>query len=364
MFERLEKSMHWLTYWYVRGWEVLGVWKNVNEMGNNLHLSSLPMRGNEKNLIKTVHATETHSLLVVSVVEDYENTQSLFGMDPIRPEEWEKICNVNGNEVKIEHVQIRMKDFNNGEDLNIASAVEAVIKIQEYREKHGSVLVHCKAGRTRSAMLVACVLAIYDVGMREENVSKSPAQLIDITIKLMQKDRPQVKVNKKGQETAVKIVNMVKCLLRGEAKLDEPLKTKVDRSAIDKNVKDTVMELDSYKRLLEYKSHAIDKTGTIFSKLKPVMRVGHIDKFSKSLAEKNDAEWLRDLLCETGSIKDFLDAKPYAYVVKNGDTTKDEQERKEIIESLKTEVEQFFCMNLKCSSEELETLVKSKQPQP
>lgn len=348
-----EKSLHVMSYLMVRSGEKLGLWNDVDKIAENLYLSSLPMRGNEENLIKKVGASDNGSMLVVSAVDRYENNETLLFMDPVRPEEWKKTFNVDQKNVAVDQVQCEIKDFTGGEKIDVPSAAEIVIKIQKFRDANKSVLVHCKAGRTRSAMFVACVLAVYDFGQLPENATKSPEELIDFAVDFILSKRPQIKVHHDVKLTAIKIVNMVKNILRGEEKLEEPLRTKIDRLAINPLVKDTLKEVESYQKLRQYRDNAIIKTGALFSKVKPVKRAEHIDKFMGSVesVDKNDGSWLTHLMCQTGPIKEFLDADPYTYFV--GDRDEDKRERARLILHLKQDVEEFICKNLHCSLEEL-----------
>lgn len=349
-----EKSLHVISYLMVRSGEKLGLWNDVDRIAENLYLSSLPMRGNEENLIKKVGASDNGSMLVVSAVDKYENNETLLFMDPVRPEEWKKTFNVDQKNVAVDQVQCEIKDFTGGERIDISAAAEIVRKIQKFRTEKKSVLVHCKAGRTRSAMFVACVLAVYDLGQLPENATKSPEELIDMAVDFILSKRPQIKVHSDVKQTAVKIINMVKNILRGEEKLEEPLRTKLDRLAINPLVKDTIKEVESYLKLRQYRDNAIIKTGALFSKVKPVKRAEHIDKFMGSVEsanDKNDGSWLTHLMCQTGPIKEFLDADPYTYFV--GNTEEDKRERARLVAQLKLDVEEFICKNLHCSVDEL-----------
>jgi hypothetical protein len=353
MWSYYDRFRHVTTYWLVRAEEKLGLYNKEDKIADYLYLSSLPMRGDEENLIKKVGASNSGSLLVVSAVEKYENHETMFWMDPVRPIEWKKTFKVDDSEVKVDHIQLVMKDFEDGKEINIQSAAEIVLAIQQFRNEKKSVLVHCKAGRTRSAMLVACVLALYDLGQLPENATKSSEALIDLAVKFIHKYRPQINVPENVQLTAIKIVNMVKNILRGEEKLEEPLRTKIDRLAINPLVKDTLKEVESYLKLRQYRDNAIIKTGALFSKVKPVKRAEHIDKFMGSVEsfDKHDGSWLTHLMCKTGPIREFLDADPYTYFA--GDRDEDKRERARLIAKLKEDVEKFICKNLECSLEQL-----------
>lgn len=345
----LERFVHWVSYEWVRGWEKIGFWHNIDKISDSLFLSSLPMRGNEEHLIKDVGAVDSHSMLVVSVVKNYENTETLLFMDPIRPDEWKKTFNVDQSEVKVDHKQIKMEDFGNGKDIDIRSAAEIVIEIQQGRLKNHSVLVHCKAGRTRSAMIVACVLAVYDIGQLPENMNKLPKELIDLAIDFIQKQRPQIKVHDCIKDTAEVIVYMVRDMLKGEPRT---LKEKVDKVAFNVALKNIVMELNAYKNLLQYRHKTIEKTGPMFAKIKPVMRAAHIDKFTASMANEYDGSWIDHLMYQTGPIKELIDAEPYSMVVDGKD--EDKKERANLIDQLKKDVVSLLCKNLGCSRDALE----------
>lgn len=56
----------------------------------------------------------------------------------------------------IKHLRLATPDFNNAPNLEILQ--EGVDFIKDFKDSDASVYVHCKAGRGRSATLVACYL--------------------------------------------------------------------------------------------------------------------------------------------------------------------------------------------------------------
>ena len=107
-------------------------------------------------------------------------------MDPIRPEEWK----ADG----VDHENLPMKDFT--ADVDVRLAAEVVFKTQRCRDNDKSTYVHCKAGKSRSAMFVSCVLAMFDLLENKENKVKTVEELVELACKEIKFRRPQ---HKRGQ---------------------------------------------------------------------------------------------------------------------------------------------------------------------
>lgn len=113
-------------------------WRWYNRIDNTVVLGALPFRSITPKLIK-----EENIRGVVTLNEDYETSIFMHSK-----EEWDTLG--------VNQLLLATPDFNNAP--SIQKLNEGVDFIKEFKDSDGSVYVHCKAGRGRSATLVACYL--------------------------------------------------------------------------------------------------------------------------------------------------------------------------------------------------------------
>lgn len=123
-------------------------------------LGALPFRGKSSRML----VEQENVRAVISMNQDYE-------LKPFSPtfEEWKSIG--------VEFLQLPTRDFVE------APSLEHIYRGVELIEKYipsASVYVHCKAGRTRSATLVACYL------VKRHNLS------VDQAVEMIQSKRPHI----------------------------------------------------------------------------------------------------------------------------------------------------------------------------
>lgn len=323
-----EKLLHLVSYGFPKAMEKAGYWDPRNLIAKNIFLSRLPEREEEKEIIEFVKSKGAPLGLVVSTVKHYEINKSLPLMDPVRPDEWKQLG--------IKHHRLPMQDF--GSKVIIKTAANIVLEIQKCRDNNESVLVHCKAGRTRSAMLVACVLAVFDLGQDKEHKDKSPEQLIDLAVDQMLLNRKQVKLFNAIKATAAEIVIEARRMLQIQAGDISSLE-ELNQSFANQAIKNEIMKMDAYKELVSYKDKI---TKDVMFKAIP-KRAQHIDKLLTSIAEAKDANWYSELIQLTGPSKDLVSAAPYFNVT---DADRDKSVRESLVERLKNDVESLLCLNL------------------
>lgn len=179
----------------------LGLTQAWNSIAKNLILGRIPLKGDKEDLfeidfIKSYCVSQGDPLgLVVSVVEEYEITKKRKGMNPILPKNW--------LESGVDHFRLTMEDGN--PKVSISDVIELVFKIQQYRASK-TVLIHCKAGKTRSAMVVCCVLAMFDF----YDTTKSSEALVSETISYIAKSRREINISSDFEERAVEIVQAMR----------------------------------------------------------------------------------------------------------------------------------------------------------
>lgn len=137
--------------------------------------------------------------LVVSVVEENElNGEGFYLVETIKPDQWK----ING----INHHLLEMVDFT--ADVDIKEAVETItVILRVLEEKKHSVYVHCKAGRSRSAMICAIVLAL----IVEDPETKNKITL-QTAIEFLTAQRKQVDIDEDKQKIAARILELFNCL--------------------------------------------------------------------------------------------------------------------------------------------------------
>ncbi|XP_065212810.1 phosphatidylglycerophosphatase and protein-tyrosine phosphatase 1 [Planococcus citri] len=137
-----------------------------NRIDENVILGALPLKGMADQLIKEENVTG-----VVSMNENYE---LLFAHDR---KSWESYG--------VKFLQLKTRDiFETPDQQKLNRGVQFINDV--INETSGSVYVHCKAGRTRSATLVGCYLLAKNDGL-------SPAEAISI----MKNKRPHILLHKK-----------------------------------------------------------------------------------------------------------------------------------------------------------------------
>lgn len=347
-----------------RVFEAVGYWESLSRVANNLYLSRLPNHGEEEMIKSAILENKDAPLkLVVSTVEKRENSESLpFKwcpiIDPTSGKEWKENYGV-------EQRQFEMQDFNDGLEVDFVAAAHEVIAIQKYRESDQTVLVHCKAGRTRSATMVACVLAVYDFGQKKENADKTPAQLIEMALLHLAECRAQVKVNATGKKVAEKIVLAVRQLLQknadqlqgsvfidsSEAKLALPQKMAfIAKLNTLLGNPSGIAKLPAYAKLSAYRDK-LQAESYFGSK-----RALSIDTLFAKIAKADTMDWFIDLMLGIGPAKELLDATPYRGVMYSDSyRVSDKAERVVLIEEFKN----AMCDLLGCERSIVEVAVKS-----
>lgn len=135
-----------------------------NRIDENVILGALPLTGMAEKLIRKENVTG-----VVSMNEDYE---LLLAHDR---KSWEKLG--------VKFLQLETRDiFETPDQEKLNRGVQFINDV--VKETNGSVYVHCKAGRTRSATLVGCYLMAKN-GM-------SPVEVISV----MRHKRPHILLHK------------------------------------------------------------------------------------------------------------------------------------------------------------------------
>ncbi len=342
-------------------------WAKWSRISENLYLSKLPFRNDKESLENFAKKNQEEYKdqpigLVVSVTENYEVNKPVWilgyilGLDPIRKDEWEA--------KDIQHLLLDMEDFTTTVDLE--KAVKALIRIQANREQKKAVLIHCKAGRSRSPMMVACVLAVFDVGLQTIHKEKNAEELVGLAIKIIEKERPHINLASGNINTAIKIVDDARKLLREnpnavkeyieeetklleseEKKITIALKKEVDACIRSPEIKEQIMGLDSYRKLVEYKEKLLKEEPIFKSILGQPERAKHINRLIISIDEAKDSQWYKELVQLTGPLNDLISATPY-WMGNNID--EDQAIRESLVKVFKADIEKLLFEKIKQKS--------------
>lgn len=367
---RFGKAKHIISFYNTLIWDRFGYWDSMNQVADNLFLGRLPLNREDTKIIDAIKNSKNGPLkLVVSVVDPYEITEPLLGMDPARKEDW----NING----VDHRILKMKDFSDGEGLDIQLAAKIVLEIQDYRERGFSVYIHCKAGRTRSAMLVICLLVLFELQKNPESVGRTLEELIDMAVEYLATMREQIKVHPGVKNSAKKIIiaaqnmlksrvvvlpsenNEVKFEVKSEINIEFPhdfnilsLQDRVDYLFAQPGFKTKIMGQDACKKLYDYKNKLLSDANIGRPK-----RASHVEHILVSINEAEDSKWYAGLMKKvTGPVDKLLTAEPCVNV---RDQHGDKLYRARLIRDLMHEVEELVCEILHCNKKEFKNIYAS-----
>lgn len=152
-----------------------------HEGPNQLLLGALPLINFQHH--KKISNLPGKKAAILSVVDPLENDRTGLVGDPVRPSDWRK-----WGYVQRQYSVLDMKG------LSIAQMHEGADFIHDHIKKGHSVFVHCKAGRGRSFLMVACYLMKYEQALIEKQPGKN---LVEKVCNHIRVTRPQIHYNRK-----------------------------------------------------------------------------------------------------------------------------------------------------------------------
>jgi hypothetical protein len=177
-------------------------WENYNEIVHSsdnkgrLLLGQLPVDTFITDMLKELSPYG----LIVSCIEPYEGAGSASVIDVIKPFAWQQ--------VGIDHYHLPFIDFS--DDVNPALALEALAKMLEVYQGGGTVYVHCKAGRSRSPLIVTLFMVILELNKNDRRVydEKILRRLLNKKIAKLTTQRPQTSIDEDKVNLGVKILQL------------------------------------------------------------------------------------------------------------------------------------------------------------
>lgn len=209
---RTASMMYTLTRVHVKNWQA------YNQIIDGLFLGMIPIKkanifgtefDNQHRQIQKFAAEKNPNRplkLVISVVEPDElkgvgfaNIESM-----VSPKDW------NNLKPGVEQHSLPIADQTAG--VSNDDAIATLFKIRQCILENGSVYVHCKAGRSRSAMICLIYLVVY------ENMTIQTAK------ELLIRQRKQVELNNDKLNKAAEIINEIKHRIQHEIKTHSDIK--------------------------------------------------------------------------------------------------------------------------------------------
>ncbi|MCE3237712.1 MAG: hypothetical protein K0R24_693 [Gammaproteobacteria bacterium] len=134
--------------------------------------------------------------LIVSVVEPDElASKGFLGITMVSPLDWKA--------KNIKHLLVEMRDFS--ADVDHKKVITAILQMKKTIDAGESVYIHCKAGRSRSAMLCAVYLTMF-----VDNPATQQKYTLPEAILFLKNARKQVLIQRKKFILAQKIINEMK----------------------------------------------------------------------------------------------------------------------------------------------------------
>lgn len=154
-----------------------------NSAGGRVLLGQLPVNGFNADLLSDLLPDG----LIVSCNESYELSGFASVIDITKPHCWQ--------EVGIEHLHLPFVDFT--ANVQPALLLNTLNKMLEVYQRGGAIYVHCKAGRSRSPLVVALFMSILDLIAAESSDDLAEwdlKNLLQKNITRLEKQRPQTKI--------------------------------------------------------------------------------------------------------------------------------------------------------------------------
>lgn len=269
-------------------------WNNYDQIVPRVFLGRLPSKNN---------VTLPESVgMVVSVVEPYELSSNIM-IDKYTPAE------LKDNNIK--QLVIRIKDTT--ADTSICEVYNAVVEIKQFLDDHPEkdVYIHCKAGRSRSAMLLVVFLSMFgdEYGLKINN--QDPESNVMESINFIADKRPHITINPDQTNMARQVTSEAKSRLFSasyhQSKREELYSSPKDY-LVTLDAKDTIRGLLSFLELQIYAVEIQHMVGIKYIYDGECQRTNHIREFFNDIVNSTDGSWYDDLVNKTGPVQKLLDA--------------------------------------------------------
>ena len=362
-------------------------WGNLNRwdrVAKNLYLGILPSFGQYKQLIDEVRKNGGELSAVVSVVTMPHLVG--FGVDPLSV--W--------IEENIEQRVLLIPDFtanaDNRDIINSVLFMEQIVKginatnkeenkKDEKNEK--AIFVHCKAGKSRSAMI--CLIYLYFFGKEEGLNLSGDINDINADVKTIEEylisKRIQVEILPCQREKAIEVINIMRQLQK-EGKLSivaesnenqkttfpieekpKDIKSALKETLHSLHLKNEIIHLPSFLAMGYYAlcnqyswfRKAVNSFGYFLNIIKEEAQDSpqkkSIKDFFISIYSAKDETWYLDLINSQGPLQKFKEIDTYSFGMWNNEG--DKKERGKLCDGFIQDLNSYLADSLNCNVEEI-----------
>lgn len=352
-----------LFYNYVQN--SLGNWELFHQIIAGLYLGMIPTEEamisqcalSSKKLQSEINAINPNRPLglVVSLVDPIELAPGAFlATKTVSSDDWSKIAIREGKSEKISHCLVPMVDFQ--AEVDPAKIIAALFLAEETIAKNMSVYVHCKAGRSRSAMFIAIYLSCFVKNTKDAFYTLAEAKTF------LKQIRKQVSIEAAKLATAEIIIKEIKkyqLTQKSDVKSHTDEKsdavTQFNRVLSSEKTKRKIRNLSSIKSLEEYAKQ-------VNSSFKQCKRTLYIQNLLFAIEQTNGDKWFFDLFHKNGLLQMLVDAKP-SYI-KEDKRKEDELQRKKLHKLIIEEVIVFMSSATEYGADKLFQMMKIESSQP
>ncbi len=344
---------------------IINSWDRWNRVGKNLYLSKQPYADEKDDLEKFIKLNKETLGLVISAISNFELAGIGLSNLVVFPENWEVDS--------IKHRHLLMQDFQ--ADVPCTAVIARILEMRASILDEKAVVVHCKAGRARSAMVVLVYFVIY--GDEENNLTpwnkdqNSLSEKIQEVKKHLKNQRAQLDL---GDDKIATAIAVIREMIRLEDKNLDLMREKVSQPSdpesallkvitfenlsnqlISLELKNAIINLASFKKLAIYALTIEDEKLSPFSNTK---RTTFIRDFFRSIYDAKNGDWYSQLEALEGPLAEMKNAQPNMLFEKNEKI--DSNERAKMFEDFKKTLDQALCKLLHCTENALKECLLSE----
>lgn len=332
--------------------EIYNLCDTINE---NIILGMIPESTECKKIIDRTKAKNLKPLgLIVSSVDYFELGGNTLFLNPIAtPLDWKK----EGLE------QFILPILDKTADVPVECLILAMDKMRECVESNKSVFIHCKAGKSRSATVLALYLAVFDTDCADND----PERALKKAVKKIESNRKQIGLDKEKISKALETIKAIqhiqtksKTLENKEASKDDNILNALNKLHASPLIKFEISQIDSFKELAIYAAYHSPMIAGV------TQRTEHIKALFNRIYTSTDANWLINYKELTEPLENadpwiVWDSGPNnSFGI--GCVEADEDKRKKMVTHFYNEVIAYFATKLNCEKTSLIKSLKKIKP--
>ncbi len=387
---------------------LIGDWSEWDELEDGLFLGKIPSATDCKSLIEFVRQAQEKRFsqgedndknkfneirplkLIVSVV-DYFELGSIFPLSTMAtPKDWA----AEG----IKQCCLPIQDF--GAEVHDECVIKTIYEMRKCILQGGSVYVHCKAGRGRSAMLCAIYLAVFDERYADLDVGEAFSKALE-----HMKQKRHVNLDQNKEDKAKHVIATIRNLCtenienQSESSLQKiskgihgSMKKAMEAEEFENTHPFLMAQANLQKNVDEYLASSAAKIAisemtyfkeiAIYAAYYDSMVVGKTERCEtirtlfNAICEAKDARWYQESQQPKSPFQELLNARPlisWAQTLSfslfgSGSSSEviassDAGIRKTLVEGFLKELSTHICQKLDCTPQKLSELIY-KAPEP